>query len=439
VSINNDMSLDWQVCLCEQSKTTSMIVDLDYQETLRKIAAHGFVPTRVVFLKGLTHHRVELSHFWARTQCYQPREDVLVARLSFARAADNPYAYLMYTSGTTGVPKGVEISHQNALAYLHTMRSRCGAKVGDRFSQIAALSFDFSIHEVFVCWAAGACLCPYMSSHYYGLPKFLQEQKITHWASVPSVALALYTLHQAKPYDLPDLKYSAFCGEALTAAIAKFWHQLAPHALLDNIYGPTEATVACMGYFWNPSCQHEIVPIGQPFADQQIALFNPQGQPVNAPGEVGELYIAGTQVAGGYFERPDLTAAKFTYNATQQLLYYKTGDLAAFDPEYGFVYHGRIDDQLQIRGYRVERQEIEVRLAELLDTPRVAVVPEYFPDKTLVKSVSAFVEGKPENYPADIQDKLRDNLPAYMVPSTLQFRAELPRNKNGKIDYGRLR
>jgi len=351
-------------------------------------------------------------------------------------------AYLLFTSGTTGEPKGVPISHANVSSYLRYVTTRYDLDEHDRCSQAFELTFDLSVHDIFVCWERGACLfcVPEKSAM---LPvKFIRDHELTAWFSVPSVAGVLARLALLQPRTLPSLRYSLFCGEPLRAAHAELWQQAAPHSILDNLYGPTEATIAISRYRWDRhssphECVNDIVPIGRVFDGQLGCVVDERRQPVQA-GEAGELWLAGSQVSRGYWNNPEKTHEQFVeLPGRPGTIWYRTGDLVRSAADGCLHYLGRIDQQIKIRGYRVEMQEIEAVLRRICRTEQAIAVP-YLGSSGAAEGVVAYVSGAPALDREAALSACRAVLPDYMVPRQLHWVTEMPLNANGKIDRARL-
>ena len=218
----------------------------------------------------------------------------------------NATAYLLFTSGSTGIPKGVAVSQSNAVAYMDYAAKRFGFHAADRCSQNFDLTFDLSVHDLFTCWDAGATLCPYAEQTL--TPAVLVDEKqLTCWFSVPSVAMFASKLGMLEPGAFPTLRWSLFCGEALSASLAEAWQQAANNSTLENLYGPTEATIAITWYRWDSKtspaeCVRGLVPIGWPFDGQQVCAVNEELVPVPT-GESGELCLGRIAGHAGISER----------------------------------------------------------------------------------------------------------------------------------------
>src|SRR5258708_13649773 len=186
-------------------------------------------------------------------------------------------AYLTSTCGSTGVPNGVLISHGNAVTYILNVRNRYRPSCDDRFTQLFDFSFDLSVHDMFLCWSAGACLYCVPRSTKFGPRDFVRQHQLTFWFSVPSTAAFMSQMRMVRPGDFPSLRWSLFCGEALPVRLARQWQEAAPNSTVENLYGPTEATVAFTAYRLPRKDaaavdERQIVPIGWPLPGQVIAV-----------------------------------------------------------------------------------------------------------------------------------------------------------------------
>ncbi|OGO92651.1 MAG: hypothetical protein A3F10_00370 [Coxiella sp. RIFCSPHIGHO2_12_FULL_42_15] len=330
------------------------------------------------------------------------------------------YAYIMFTSGTSGKPKGVAISHINILSFLKNIISRMNVNVESVFSHISELTFDVSVHDIFSCWMVGACLCVLPENYIYRLEDYIQVNEISHWASVPSVVALLQQFRRLRENIFPSLRYSIFCGEPLPLSLTKLWSIAAPNSVIDNLYGPTEATVFITGFRWNSFVNEKLIPIGWPFKGQRACLVD------------DEIVLSGSQVVKEYWNNTTIDRDKFiTINGVKN---YRTGDLGQWHPNYGLIFKGRVDDQFKIRGYRVERSEIQIRIQEIALTSHVAVLPI---KEEKIKKIFGFIcfIGKTDCTIEELKMKCRSELPDYMCPSKFIQLNHFPLNKNGKIDY----
>lgn len=342
-------------------------------------------------------------------------------------------AYIIFTSGTTGAPKGVMVTNGNVAAFLSAMRERYAFGPEDRVAQANELSFDNSVFDVFNAWSSGASLHVVPATQAMGPLRFMQSRDLTVWFSVPSTAIFMQRMKMLVPGGLPSLRYSAFAGEALPVATAQAWRAAAPHGILDCLYGPTETTVVCTGDRFSDAVHatesRGIVSIGKPFPGMEAKILDESGRTV-APGSPGELAFSGSQVARGYFRNPAQTAERF--RLIEGSVWYLTGDLACQD-EAGLYHHlGRTDNQVKVNGYRVELEEVEAHLRAVCCTDSVAVVAWPIAHGTAAGLV-AFVSGAEVGI-GELREGMKARVPAYMVPSGVHVLPALPVNANGKCD-----
>lgn len=352
-------------------------------------------------------------------------------------------AYLLFTSGSTGDPKGVQVHHRNVLPYLRQAAERYGVSPDDRCTQLFDLTFDLSVHDMFLCWGAGATLFRVPDQARFAPARFVARHALTVWFSVPSTAATMLGLRALRPGDLPGLRLSLFCGEALPKRVAMAWADAAPHSVIENIYGPTEATIAITGFTLPRNRDTlaglpEVVPIGTAFPDQFTAVVDPQGQPV-ASGEEGELCLAGSQVTDGYWCRPDLTSQRFVRFPwdNEHRLWYRTGDRVRQDPADGLSFLGRLDRQAKIAGHRIELQEVEAVLHRAANANAAALAWPLDADG-LARGIVGFV-GQTDRSVEAILAACRTVLPPYSVPSAIHRVEDWPLNSSGKTDHRRLR
>jgi amino acid adenylation domain-containing protein len=373
-----------------------------------------------------------------------PRHRILSLRellhLPAARLnADNPHAYLLFTSGSTGNPKGVLISHANVACYLANMMELYRPTPSDRFSQLAPLGFDFSVHDLLVPWSVGASTHVHDTKHGFGLQRFIRETMPTFWASVPSTASFMQRSGQLQTGAFPSLRQTLFCGEPLREAIAGAWRRAAPKSRIDNIYGPTEATVAVCGFEWSARSDGDgesIVPIGRPYRDTWISVGRPGDAAArDAPEKrMGELWIGGPQLAHGYWNGTPVEGHAF--ECIQGQRWYRTGDLVTLDERDILHFEGRCDGQLKVRGQRLERLDVESRLRRLLGVDEVAVVGWPVIAGNSVEGLAFFVDGDARGC-RDVWRLCAQGLPRAMWPNHIVL-GRLPRTRNGKTNYRRL-
>ncbi len=353
-------------------------------------------------------------------------------------AGPDEVAYVLFTSGSTGRPKGVPITHGNVDHFLRFNQERYGFTPEDVCSQTFAATFDLAMFDMFMAWGAGATLASTPVHAFVALPEFIERKKMTVWFSVPSAISFARRRRALQPGSMPSLRWSLFCGEALMRQDAEDWQQAASRSIVENLYGPTELTIACSSYRWVPEhspshCLNDVVPIGTTYPALRYVLIDEQGRP--DPVE-GELCVSGPQMFSGYLDPQDDANRFLLHNGRR---WYRTGDrvrLCAGEDggtvtkEGVLQYLGRVDHQVKIRGYRVELAEIEHTVWALPGVRQVAVVPVR--DRDLVE-LALFYAGS-ELEPGDATVLLARSLPDYMVPRWAWRLDDLPLNANGKVD-----
>ena len=353
-------------------------------------------------------------------------------------------AYIMFTSGTTGEPKGIAISQTNLAAYLDGVEQLFDFREDDRFSQFFSLSFDLSVHDMFVAWTHGACLHVPSKAELMDPVGFVNRQELSVWFSVPSAASLAMRFRKLGPESLPSLRHALFCGEALSGEVAKAFSAAAPHAALTNLYGPTEATIAITSYCLPKLApEHDqgsrpdatVVPVGQAFPGQEALVLRDDLTVANQ-GEVGELWLGGSQITNGYTNNPERTASKFrrfAHAGKVSEAWYATGDLVEEHPDLGLLYRGRKDDQIKLHGHRIELTEVEEALRAAAGTP-LAIVTPWPPNVAGASERLAALVTMPHPPAAEILSRMAEKLAPFMMPSSIESVADMALNANGKLD-----
>lgn len=373
-------------------------------------------PPRTVWADTMLGARDEVAHVDPRARGLTP---------------DHP-AYLIYTSGSTGTPKGIVVSHRNICHFLRAGNEIYGLTGEDVVFQGASVAFDLSMEEIWIPYLVGATLIvasPEMMGDAEKLPDLLTQAGVTVLDTVPTLLALL-------PRDVPSVRVILLGGEALPAPLIARWAR--PDRRIFNTYGPTEATVVATVAEVQPG---ETVTIGRPIPNYTAYICD-EALRIVAPGEQGELVIGGPGVAQGYLRRPELTAEKFVANpfdpeASDRVLY-RSGDAVSLDADGNILFHGRIDDQVKVRGFRVELGEIETRLAHQPGVAHAAVVLRN--DDGMDRLVAFLVpaSGAAPDVRA-LRAALRETLPAYMVPAHFEVTKSLPKLSSGKVDRKALR
>ncbi|MCX4243420.1 amino acid adenylation domain-containing protein [Paraliomyxa miuraensis] len=365
---------------------------------------------------------------------------------------EDDIAYLLFTSGSTGQPKGVMVAHRNIARFLEVVTERYGLRPEDRFSHLFDVTFDLSLFDLFGAWSVGGCLCCPTGMQRLFPARYVDEAGLTVWFSVPSTALLMQQTHALEPGSLPGLRWSLFCGEALPMKVARAFAAAASNSVVENLYGPTELTLACTVHRLGPpdggEDDGEVVPIGEPYPGMEARVVDESLREV-APGDSGELLMTGPQLALGYWDDPERTATAFVTlpgsgpgsepEDHPGRTYYRTGDLVR-RPREGepLRFLGRIDSQIKLRGFRVELGEIEAALRQASGLPVAVALGWPVAAPGGAEAVVAFIDDATIDVNA-VLERVAERLPSYMVPREIRVVDRFPLNANGKIDRNELR
>lgn len=348
---------------------------------------------------------------------------------------DTDLLYVLFTSGSTGMPKGVCITHRGVIDYTDWVTETFEITSEDSFGNQAPFYFDNSILDIYSAMKTGASV--------YIIPKilfpqpvrlleYLKNNKINTIFWVPSALMVVSKLKAFRNVDLNDtLKRVLFCGEVMPNKQLNVWRKYLPNALYANLYGPTEITDACTYYIVDREFQDdESLPIGIPMKNTEILVLDDEDKLVTEPGIVGELCVRGTGVATGYYKNPEKTAQAFVQNPLQDAYeekIYRTGDLVQYNEYHELIYLSRKDFQIKHMGHRIELGEIETAVSSLpgvamncclYDEKRSRIV--LFLDKDMTKD--------------EVNSQLTNMVPEYMLPGRVIYMEVMPLNANGKID-----
>lgn len=349
------------------------------------------------------------------------------------RATPEDFAYVLFTSGSTGRPKGVPISHGNVLSYLGYTLERYQLGPGCRMSQNFELTFDPSVFDLLACWASGATLVPPVGREALTPVGYASRRSLTHWFSVPSAVSSARRFRMLTENAMPGIVQSLFIGEPLTFGHAEAWAAAAPQSTLENVYGPTELTVACAEYRlpaersdW-PQTRNGTVPIGSVFPHLESMIVDSAG----TSAEEGELWVRGPQAFRGYLEASN-DAGRLVSAGNER--WYRTGDRVCAEDGH-LVHVGRMDRQVKVRGYRIELGDVEAAAREVEGVHDAAVIWDADADDGRLR---CFLTGEPRAIRA-LREELAALIPRYMIPDHIEYLSEFPLNSSGKTDYPALK
>jgi L-proline---[L-prolyl-carrier protein] ligase len=362
--------------------------------------------------------------------------DTLPPFAETAAAPNGPedLAYILYTSGSTGSPKGVMLSHRNARSFVDWAVGELRLTGDDRFSSHAPFHFDLSVFDLYAAASVAGTLhtVPDDTLRFgASTAAFVQERELTVWYSVPSALVQWLTQGGVEGSMLHTLRHVVFAGEVFPTRYLRRLRELVPGAGLHNWYGPTETNVCAAHTIRREDLTtDDPVPIGRPCDDYPCRVIDDEG----APAADGELLVGGPAVTAGYWADPEMTATAILTRSDGSR-WYRTGDLVETGPEGEYRFRGRRDHQVKVRGYRVELGEVESAIHaddRVVEACVVAVA-----DDRLGLDLVAFVvaAGDAALEPVDVKRIVASRLPRYMVPATVHVQADpLPSTSTGKVD-----
>ena len=351
-------------------------------------------------------------------------------------------AYVLFTSGSTGVPKGVMIPHKAIIDYIDWCVAEYRLTGDDVIANHAPLYFDNSTFDLYTAFKAGAELHlvdDAVNAVIPSLIKWIDNRRISTFFCVPSVLSMLLRSRRLKDDSFRNLRHLICAGEVLPPDVLRTWMEKYPHVQFTNMYGPTEITVDCSFHVFDepPAADDLAVPIGKPRPNMEMFARDDNGNLSQRPGARGELLVRGTSVAYGYLGDEEKTRAAFIQNPANTVFadsLYCTGDLVEINDDGNFMFLGRADDQIKFLGYRIELGEIEAALNSVDGVDEGVVVFNHASD-TSEQAIGTLVSSSGDLDRATLTEALNQRLPSYMVPSVIVFEnGEFPRTPNGKYD-----
>lgn len=355
------------------------------------------------------------------------------------KGVDTDLLYVLFTSGSTGVPKGVTINHRSVIDYIDWVTETFEITEKDSFGNQAPFYFDNSILDIYSALKTGATVY-IVPKNLFAQPvpllEYLKEKRINTIFWVPSALIVVAKLKAFRNVDLSDtLKRVLFCGEVMPNKQLNVWRNFLPDVQYANLYGPTEITDACTYYIVDREfTDEEPLPIGVPMPNTDILVLNEKDEPVQG-GEAGELCVRGTSLSMGYYNNPEKTREAFVQNPLNQAvpeLIYRTGDIVKYNERGEILYLSRKDFQIKHMGHRIELGEIETAVSSLEEISQNCCLYDEKRQKIVL-----FIEEELEK--AYINEKISHLVPEYMLPNKVIVVEKMPINANGKIDRVRLK
>ena len=387
-------------------------------ETHKDLAGQLFAPEQILRIEELRN---------------APEDAALLARVRETMIDTDPL-YANFTSGSTGVPKGVLVGHRSVIDFIDHFTEIFGFTESDIFANQAPFDFDVSVKDIYSAARVGGTLV-ITPKRLFSRPTELLDWLCDHQVTVmiwAVSALCLISTFHGLDYKTPEsVRAVLFSGEVMPAKHLKTWRTHLPQATYVNLYGPTEITCNCTYHVLDPNRDYaEGIPIGKHFPNEHVFLLDSENREIREPDKEGEICVRGSALALGYLCAPEQTAAAFVrnpLNASYPETIYRTGDLARYGADGDLYFCGRRDHQIKYMGHRIELQEVEAAIARVDGVERCCCI---FDEEK--QRLHGFYLGSIDR--KELYNILRRDLPVFMVPGTLQAVEDFPLNKNGKID-----
>lgn len=345
--------------------------------------------------------------------------------------------YVNFTSGSTGIPKGVIISHRSVIDFINKFTELFNFTSDDIIANQAPFDFDVSVKDIYSSLKVGATLV-IIPKRYFSNPTllldYLCENKVTTLTWAVS-ALCLITTFHGLDYKVPEhVNKVIFSGEVMPLKHLNNWIKHIPNAMYVNVYGPTEITCNCTYHIIDKSKEYDKIPIGKPFPNERVILLDEDNNEIRKINKHGEICVVGTALGLGYYNNQVQTSKAFTQNPNQENYLetiYHTGDLAYYNEDFDLVFDGRRDFQIKYLGHRIELEEIDKAMMDQDEVIRSCTIFDSEKEKLYGFYIGNITK-------QELRRKLQELLPVYMIPAPLVQLDEFPMNKNGKIDRGKL-
>ena len=369
-----------------------------------------------------------------------PYKKVVEDDLRSDQIIDTDVVYVLFTSGSTGVPKGVVISNRSIIDYIDWARKCYHITENDNIGNQAPLYFDNSTLDVYLMLSTGATLY-IIPETYYSFPvklmNYVKENEINTIFWVPSVFINVANMDILSKINCDCLKNVLFAGEVMPNKHLNYWRKYLPNALFSNLYGPTEITVDCTYYIVDRTFDDdEPLPIGKPCINSNVILLNDKNEKITKCNEIGELCVRGSSLAMGYWNNSEKTNEVFVQNPLNDKYpekIYRTGDLAHYNEFGEIMFDGRKDFQIKHMGYRIELGEIENAVLGITEVQEACVLYDKLKREIVLIYTSKGLIDKNQ-----IRKELVQKIPKYMIPTRYEKKSILPKNDNGKINRKQL-
>ncbi|MCI8780254.1 MAG: amino acid adenylation domain-containing protein [Lachnospiraceae bacterium] len=389
------------------------------EECGKKLIENGIKEDKLLYIDKLDFQREQLGSMFDKTE-----------------TIDTDLAYVLFTSGSTGVPKGVAITHRGIIDYIDWAAKEFNITSNEKIANQAPFYFDNSILDIYLCMSQGTQL--YIVPEMYfafsaKLLTYLRDKQINFIFWVPSALIGVANSGLLERIDCSCLKKVLFCGEVMPNKHLNCWRKALPDVTYVNMYGPTEITDVCSYYIVDRLFKDEdSLPIGRACRNTRIMLLNEENQIIMDEGKIGELCVMGSCLSVGYYNNPEKTEEAFVQNplhAHYSEKIYRTGDLAHYNQYGEIMFDGRKDFQIKHMGYRIELGEIETAILSIAEIENACCL--YDSDKGAIVACCSVKHSIDEVY---IKRILMNILPQYMIPAKYVLLNELPYNDNGKIN-----
>lgn len=439
------------VAIIKHSKTQFIITNVDnWKKLYESIKKENDIKNlKVIFIDGVFAGKRIRDSYDGRNEkmtFYFLTDKISDKLMEIERIEKSDLAYVLYTSGSTGIPKGVMITHQNAASFINWAKDCFNPIEKDVFSSHAPFHFDLSVFDIYVSLLCGATLklVPFeVTKNPRALIKWIEKSEITFWYSVPTVWTSILNYAKIDPEKFTKIKNILFAGETFPPKYLKKLMEILPNPSYYNLYGPTETNVCT--YYKIPSIDAingQSPPIGKACSNSKIYVLDDDLSPVDIGG-VGELHVLGDTVTPGYYKNEEKTKKVFVkspFLKDVDALLYKTGDVVKRIDSENFLYIGRKDLMVKYLGFRVEIQEIEEKLLQHDKVEEAVVVPLIEKDKSVTSLIGyiKLFESRSNDSILKIKGYLAESLPVYMIPEKLLIMEDIPKNANGKIDRQKI-